>query len=188
MNLVYAGIGSRKTPAPVLEAMTSMAFQLSQSKWHLRSGYATGADQAFGLGAAQQSEISNQDRWTMYLPWAGFNNAPKGDSRFQVAFPSDELFRIAREAHPAWDQLNQPAKLLMLRNVMIVGGLDLGSPATCVIGWTPDARRGGGTGHAMRVAEMLGIPVFDLASAWDCRAVVEYINGCEEKLHAIINL
>jgi hypothetical protein len=180
-NLIYAGVGSRQTPSTIQESMTLMGFQMSQSGWHLRSGYAEGADKAFGLGAAQQSELSDQDRWVMYLPWRGFNGAPKdGDPRFQVCFPTQDLTRVAKECHPAWDRLNRPAQLLMIRNVAIVAGIGLGEPANLLIGWTPNARRGGGTGHAMRVAEMIGVPVFDLASAYERKACVEYINACEE--------
>ncbi len=192
-DLIYAGVGSRRTPSIMLESMTSLAYQMAQSGWHLRSGFADGADKAFGLGASQQAEEHpNQnaleggyERYTMYVPWDGFNGAPKGDDRFKTVLANDELYEIAKACHPAWDMLSHPAKLLMIRNVAIVGGPNLGTPAACVIGWTPDAKSGGGTGHVFRVAKFLKVPTFDLASAYDQRAVVEFINGYQQKMEAI---
>lgn len=186
-DMIYAGVGSRQTPSETCESMTSIAYQMAASKWQLRSGYADGADKAFGMGAAQQSEESGEpERYTMYLPWSGFNKAPVGDSRFKVVTPTDELYTIARACHPAWSILSEPAKLLMIRNVAIVAGLDLGSPAACLICWTKDASRyAGGTGHAVRVAEHFRVPIFNLASAYDQRAVVEFINGYEQMMENI---
>ena len=70
--------------------------------------------------------------------------------------------------------------MLMLRNAAIVAGVNLSMPATLLICWTPEAKAGGGTGHAIRMANTLKIPVFDLASDYDQRAVVEFINGYEQ--------
>lgn len=186
IDLIYAGVGSRATPSATCESMTSIAYQMAASGWHLRSGFAEGADKAFGMGAAQHAEETKGiELYTMYVPWSGFNGAPVGDERFKTVVSTDDLYDVARRCHPAWEMLSNPTKLLMIRNVAIVGGLDLGSPAACLIGWTKGAKHEGGTGHAMRVAELLKVPVFDLASAYDQRAVVEFVNGYEKMIEAI---
>lgn len=50
---VYAGIGARETPAPILEKMEAIARRLSEKGWTLRTGLSPGADQAFHRGAVQ---------------------------------------------------------------------------------------------------------------------------------------
>lgn len=158
-----------------------MALQMAQSGWYLRSGFADGADKAFGLGAAQHSDATGQELFTMCLPWAGFNGAPTQDPSFQVIEVYDEIYRLARDHHPNWHNLSDGAKMLMIRNAAIVAGPDLDSHADLLICWTSEAKAGGGTGHAIRVAKTLKIPVFDLASEYEQRAVIEFINGCEAK-------
>lgn len=180
-DLIYAGVGSRRTPFPILMAMTKMALQMAQSGWYLRSGFADGADKAFGLGAAQHSDNTGQELFTMCLPWAGFNGAPVQDPSFQVIEAYDGIYRLARDHHPNWHDLSVRAKMLMIRNAAIVAGPNLDSHANLLICWTPGAKAGGGTGHAIRIAKTLGVPVFDLASECEQRAVVEFINACEAK-------
>ena len=48
---IYAGVGARKTPAPVLGAMKDMATNLAGRGWHLRTGGAKGSDDAFARAA-----------------------------------------------------------------------------------------------------------------------------------------
>lgn len=180
-SLIYAGVGSQQTPSPILASMTSMALQMAQSGWYLRSGFADGADKAFGLGAAQHSDATGQELFTMCLPWAGFNGAPAQDPSFQVIEAYDEIYRLARDHHPNWHNLSDGAKMLMIRNAAIVAGPNLDSHADLLICWTPEAKAGGGTGHAIRIAKTLGVPVFDLESEYEQWAVVEFINGCEAR-------
>lgn len=65
----YAGIGSRKTPQEVLIKMVKIANRLEQLGFHLRSGHAPGADQAFEAGVDSHWNKSS------YLPWPGFEDA-----------------------------------------------------------------------------------------------------------------
>lgn len=75
-QLNYAGIGSRETPDEILHLMFHIGQDLGAHGWNLRSGYAGGADMAFFNGA-----VSVDGKMEMFLPWAGFNQAPN-DSRF----------------------------------------------------------------------------------------------------------
>lgn len=173
-KLIYAGIGSRKTPDLVLRQMESIGQQLGESGWHLRSGFADGADKAFGRGAETVS-----GSFEMILPWEGFNGAPKDDPRFYVPQWSAELLEIAAAAHPVWERLTDTVKCLHARNVPQVLGWNVREPADMVVCWTPNAKSGGGTGQAIRVAKMRGIPVFDLADPAQCQTLVDFVAARE---------
>lgn len=153
-KLIYAGIGSRKTPTDVCELMSSLASQLRKLGWHLRSGHADGADKAFEAGAGAEAEI--------FLPWSGFDKTQAG-GKFIVPDITANHERIAREHHPNWSACSQGAKLLHIRNVCQVLGADLKTPSRMVICWTPNGQRGGGTGQALRIADSFHVPIFDLA-------------------------
>jgi len=163
----YAGIGSRATPPTVLDLMTRAASWLSAEGWVLRTGMATGADQAFYRGA------STHGAFELYLPWPTFEadaHAPSCRSeQFVLGEPTPAAYELAARFHPAWPRLTRAARALHARNAHQVLGADLASPARFVLCWTPDGsldgrgRRVGGTGQALRIAHHHGITVFNLA-------------------------
>lgn len=168
MTKLYAGIGSRETPAQALRWMTAIAVQLAETGWKLRSGNAKGADQAFQRGAP----LSRKE---VHLPWEGYNNGRSSNPCCLVPTPSPQLVDIAAKHHPAWDKLSNAVKLMMIRNTTIVLGTDLLSPVKMVVCWTPGARLIGGTSHAMRIAHTFEIPVFNLASTEDQARLCNYV-------------
>lgn len=155
-TLVYAGVGSRRTPENILQDMTFIAKKLEEKGYDLRSGGADGADKAFEAGAGVQKQI--------FVPWDGFNGIK------QLYKIPDKAFEIAQQNHPAWNNLSQAIKCLMARNVQQVLGAYLQQPCEFVICWTPDGafhdkQRSmvtGGTGLAISVASKNGIPVFNI--------------------------
>jgi hypothetical protein len=173
MTKVYAGIGSRETPTDMLKTMTLIGVQLAEAGWLLRSGHARGADQAFQRGAPDS-------RKEIHLPWDGYNHGRTENPMFVCPKPNQAVVEIAARYHPAWDKLSQEAKLFMVRNVTIVLGLNLLSPAKMIICWTPRAQITGGTGHAMRVAHGFDIPVFNIASPEDQIKLCEYAGAFYE--------
>lgn len=146
----YTGIGSRHTPAHVLDVMTELAREFSRAGWTLRSGGAKGADRAFEHGA---------ERKEIFLPWAGFNG-----SQSEFWPPSEEAFGVARRFHPAWYRCSDGAKKLHARNVHQVLGLDLKTPSDVVVCWTQDGRLIGGTAQALRIANEWMIPVLNFGN------------------------
>lgn len=158
--LLYAGIGSRKTPDDVLSFMARVAIRLAKRGYVLRSGAAEGADSAFELGC---SEVGGQSE--IWLPWPGFRQ--HSDTGF---FPSARHFDAVSKIHPAWGRLSRGPRALHARNVGQVLGQDLASPVSFVLCWTPDGCEDsrsrtadtGGTGTAIVLASSLGIPVFNL--------------------------
>lgn len=137
----YAGIGSRKTPWEVCEVMRSIGQELSREGLTLRSGQALRADQAFEQGCDDVSglkEIYTGDY--CLVAWA----------------------KHASAFHPAWHTLDDYSKKLHGRNSAIMLGARLDTPVKFVVCWTRDGTARGGTGQALRIAEAMNIPVFNL--------------------------
>lgn len=172
MRMIYAGIGSRKTPSAICMVMKELGQQLAEHGWTLRSGHADGADIAFELGAQRV-----QGPMEIYLPWAGFNGANHAARGFIIPPITEEMLRIAEAFHPNWPACSQAARKMHCRNVCQVLGLDCSTPADMVVCWTPDGKGGGGTGQAIRIAKGYNIPVFDLALRPDQEALLEFVNG-----------
>lgn len=155
----YAGIGARATHPDILRRMERIAHRLSELGYTLLSGGADGADSAFEAGCFGQKQI--------FLPWPGFHHL---QGRHCVNLPSSEAFRVAATIHPVWHQLQDSFRSLMARNSHEVLGADLRSPVDFVVCWTPDgcesrstrSRGTGGTGQAIELADLWGVPVINL--------------------------
>ena len=80
-TLVYAGIGARATPAPVLADMTVMAGWLARTGWHLASGGAHGADGAFECVrvSARHRLISIRPDVRMTVSMSGSDRSPRAE-------------------------------------------------------------------------------------------------------------
>lgn len=163
MNLTYAGIGSRETPPDICETMTELAHHLSRLGYTLFSGGADGADDAFERGASDK---------VIFLPWDGFNGRRVDNDQYVVPPYIEDL---ARKFHPAGDRLKAGALKMMSRNCYQVLGPDLKSPVDFVICWTKDGKASGGTGQAIRVAEAMAIPVFNLKRVDGLNRLSEFV-------------
>ena len=155
-TLVYAGIGARKTPEPVLAVMRRMAWYLVEKGWRLNTGGADGADRAFVEGSPVLR--------TVFLPWPGYNGW-RGPG--VVAFGDTVLAKLSPFAaahHDAWERCSPRVRKLHARNVAVIGGAGITEPVSAVVCWTMRGRVEGGTGVAIRLAETARIPVFNLAS------------------------
>ena len=167
MTPIYAGIGARATPRAVLERMTVIAAWLARRGWHLRSGGADGADNAFASGAPQALRTS-------FLPWPGYNGRKGADCRFLTSDRLDALAPIAAALHPAWHRCSPAVRKLHARNAAVLLGPDAGRPVPvrAVVCWTEGGRIRGGTGMAIRIAQRHAIPVLNMA-VLEPRAVCE---------------
>ena len=153
---IYAGVGARKTPEPVLGAMKDMATNLAGRGWHLRTGGAKGADDAFARAAPAE-------RRTVYLPWRGYNGWSETERRALTAQELRSLRAAAEPHHPAWQRCPARVRDLHARNVAILVGVNLREPVHAMVCWTEGGRVEGGTGMAMRLAKHYRIPIFNLA-------------------------
>ena len=168
-TLIYAGIGARATPGPVLTNMKTMAGWLARTGWHLATGGAGGADTAFAGGTPA-------GRRTLYLPWAGYNGHGGPDCRVLTPAELSACMDIAGRLHPAWNRCSPAVRKLHARNAAVLLSANLDRPVDAVIAWTPDGAVTGGTGMALRMAAEHHIPVMNLA-AMTPRAACERLLG-----------
>ncbi len=154
-NGYYTGIGARATPPSILAAMTSLATSL-ECAWMLRSGGAEGADKAFEAG------VTNPDNKEIYLPWSGFNH-----NLSKYHHITEDAYTMAKHYHPNWNACSPAARKFHARNCYQVLGLDLATPSTFIVCWTPDGKAVGGTGQALRIAKDENIPIYNLADVYD---------------------
>jgi hypothetical protein len=154
----YAGIGSRETPEFECKIMTRFATYAEKSGFVLRSGGAQGADLAFEAGVAN---ASNKE---IYLPWKGFNGL--SGQGYIIGYPTTELEErannLAASIHPNWGACSQGARRMHTRNMAQIMGSNLSDPVKFVVCYTHKGSGKGGTGQALRLAHLMGIPVFDL--------------------------
>lgn len=161
----WTGVGSRETPPEIVELMGRIAMGLTKVGGVLRSGGAKGADSAFEAGVPDPSKKE------IYLPYAGF----QGNRSKLYGNPTPESVEWARKAHPYFDRMKPDsfAYQAHARNAHQVLGQDCKTKAAFVVCWTPDgAERAdqshsidvtGGTRTAIVIAELNGVPVFNLA-------------------------
>lgn len=160
----YTGIGSRSTPPNVFERMRAIASELAAAGYELRSGGADGADTAFELGCDDSDGAKS-----IWLPWPNFQGR-KVASSDRTFLPTPAAFALASTLHPAWPRLSRGPRALHARNTHQCLGADLESPSSFVVCWTADGAEAaagvtaktGGTGTAIRLASLRGIPVFNL--------------------------
>ena len=153
----YAGVGARKTPGPVLGRMRDIAEHVAGRGWHLRTGGAKGADDAFARAVPGE-------RRTVFKPWRGYNGWSGSEGRALTGGELQALRSAAQPHHPAWQRCATKVRDLHARNVAILLGADMREPVNAMVCWTENGRIQGGTGMAIRVAQHYRIPVLNLAT------------------------
>ncbi len=155
--MTYAGIGSRETPAEVLNQMREIAMELASKGYIVNTGDAKGADAAF--------RSSSPDDMT---------------NIFTAKDADDRTRAIAKEIHPNPDALTDYALDLMARNTNQVFGENLDTPVDFVLYWAKESnnpmRPQGGTGQAVEMANLKGIPTINMA-----------VEGWREKLDSVLS-
>lgn len=138
--MIYAGIGSRETPPPVIAKMIELGEAFAKLGHTLRSGGARGADSAFERG---------------HRAWHADNL-----EIFQAHHATPRAIVEAAKFHPNWRACTPFARMLHGRNMMIMLGQNLDTPVQRVYFWTPGGMVTGGTGQALRVAVANNIPCY----------------------------
>ena len=144
----------------------------------LRSGHASGADEAFERGAASV----NPTRTEIYLPWKDFrkNDGIDGVNYFTLnpkAFSFARSQLMDREILPKFDKLNDDTKAFHARNVFQVYGMKLKKSDFVVYCAErgPDGKVFGGTRTAVELAESLQVPTYNLRNKAEAAEFADYL-------------
>lgn len=164
-EIVYAGIGSRKTPGHVLSAMRRFGRAAAEAGWVLRSGNARGADSAFEAGC---DEADGRKR--IFYATQGDAEETGNPNGHHLVAGGPPFLDTVDDFHPAPEKLSGYARRLMARNAAQVFGAHLKRSANVVLCWTPDGIQSGhetteetgGTGQALRLAASANIPVINV--------------------------
>lgn len=196
MQRCYAGIGSRKTPKDILKLMEKIGEKLAKNGWILRSGGAIGADTAFENGAKKVNDLAE-----IYTP----ENFDK--SKENIAFCDSYLLPIIDKGRD-FKKFGYGTKLLLRRNVHQILGKPIATPCSLnslkevcgldnnwinvndlnpvkfVIFWMPTEdiwdENGGGTRYAVRIADKLNIPLFNLKNEKDKKRLEEWLENIKK--------
>ena len=198
-TMTYAGIGSRETPADVLELMTKAAKWLEAKGYTLRSGGAVGADTAFEVG------VTNKNKKQIFK---GFDKVgPKEVAIAHEVHPDlkgamersknkkkEERLRAGAseaEAEKSGERSAWAVQNLMARNTNQVFGAKLDTPSDFVLFYAKETknprRPAGGTGQAVEMARLKGIPTINMADS-DWRKQLENVvkENKEKQVNQII--
>jgi hypothetical protein len=155
--------------------MEELGEYIASKDFRVRTGNAQGSDQAFARGA---NRVDPGRTW-LYLPWGGYeapaivegNHVVDVSLIENVSYRKEHFTKLASDNHPAWPNLTQGVRKLMVRNACIVWGSNL------VLAHLNHAKKGGGgTGHGWRIAESLGIERIDLSEQTNIEAIKRKID------------
>lgn len=175
----FTGVGSRNTPYGVMDIIYSLSWKLKNKGYLLRSGGANGADTSFEEAFLENYHTNFTKN--IYIPWDGFNSRYEefGYTVARKLSNHGEALRIAESVHPAWDRCSSGAKLLHARNVYQVLGHNLDDPSKFLICWAEEDKNGnikGGTQTAWKLAEVFGVPRFNLYRSEDFNRIISFLN------------
>ena len=185
MMKILTGIGSRKTPADVLDLMCAIAYKRAKEGWFLRSGGADGADTAFEVGFKTycvEHHIPFEERMCIYLPWAEFNGRIGKEFVHPLKIGLTQInnaIKCAEKVHPAFHTLTHGAIKMHTRNIFQVRGhLETGFLPDEIIYWTKGVNEPvGGTRTAVKFAEYLGLKTQNLSDPVVRKKYELYVSG-----------
>lgn len=176
----YAGVGSRDTPDHIGVIMTNLAREMELCHWKLRSGGATGADTFFEDGV---EHVNNREIF-IHKEYAHGRRHSLANNVYNAQRYTDwpVAMQMASEIHSKWHMCSDDAKGLHARNIyQVLGpGMNPKTYSSLLVCWAiPDIHGTpeGGTRTAWRVAEMYGIPRFNLAVRADRDRIEQWLKS-----------
>ena len=161
----YTGVGARKIDPKKIPLVNRLGKRLDEVGLTLRSGGAKGVDIEFERPVRRTKEIFRPATYTGRLPYG--HKVIRGEMR-------ERALEIVAPTHPYWNNLTDEIKELHIRNVFQVLGENLNHPSLFLLCWTADGADGinkltssdtGGTGTAIRLANIYEVPVINLNRA-----------------------
>lgn len=187
----YAGVGSRETPVEIGRKMSVFAKRLAAIDYTMVSGGARKPKHAIGdcVSADHVFEYAVAEVGGKMIIYRAYANkfVPCGKAIIRV--PDDRLFEVAinyirtNKIIPWWDKLTSWAKLLHARNYYQIVQ-ENGHKVDFVIAYSALDDKGeptGGTRTAIKIAERMGIKVYNLALPMDIAMLEGFIDELENK-------
>jgi hypothetical protein len=152
----YVGTGNSNPPQEIKEKIQRLAKLLEEHGYVLRTGGMDGPEDIF------EKSVRNKE---LILPWKGFANK---ESKLTYNTPSAQ--GIAKLYHDNYDKMKLPVQAFLAKNVRLLYGDKLKSPALFMLCWSEDGaetlrektNRTGSVGHAIQIAYSMRIPIFNL--------------------------
>lgn len=155
----YAVTGNPNPPDEILRKIERIVQKLDALEYTTRTG---------GMQGVEESAERSAKKLELLLPWRGFS-----DKESKLTFTNERAVFVAKKFSSAYDGLKPAAQAFLAKNVRLVMGQQVNSPALFLIVWTEDGAekasernsRTGFAGHPISIANALGIPVFNLGKA-----------------------
>lgn len=170
LYLPYVATGNQDAPPHILDKFTAIVKELEQRGYTMRNG---------GMKGPEDVCERNTVRQEIHLPWKGFDEK---DSKF--TFTTNHAKELAGKFQPGYDGLKPVIQTFLAKNVRMIMGKDLKSPALFMIIWSEDGAdsletktaRTGNVGHPIAIADALKIPVFNLGNPQSEQRLKSYLN------------
>jgi len=171
LYMTYVGTGNDNPPPHVIDQINQIAKDLETRGYTLRTGGMKGCEDVFEKAVAARVEV--------HLPWRNFDNK---DSKFTWTPENAKL--IAARFQPGYEGLKPVIQTFLAKNVRMIMGDKLKSPALFMVTWSEDGAetarektiKTGNAGHAILVAAELKIPVFNLGKQGAMERLFAYLD------------
>lgn len=170
----YVLTGNTDAPQEALTLIQTLATKLAELDYTVRTSGFDGPDKSLHSMALKE----------LILPWSGFGGV---ESKF--TFTSEEAKFLARKTFSGYDALtNDSVKTFLAKNVRLVFGQNLRSPALFVVVWTKDgvtnpkdaSRDTGNMRHVITVAHENRIPLFNLGREGEIERIYRFLRITNE--------
>ncbi len=160
MTPSYAGIGARATPKHIIDMIRITASLLAKDGYICKTGAALGADQAFAIGAINSGgQVHLKIPWPNYEQnWIQLMSASGLVTTREIKYHDIQAYESVKRLHPKANSLSQAVIKLHARNYLIIENTQF------VICWSPEGKTTGGTGQGIKIANELGITVYNLGN------------------------
>lgn len=171
---IWAFGGARSTPPDMQELIARIAQKHALTGGGIVHGGAPGADRAAGR------LITDPSKMTVYLRGSADPRGPDPVRAGGRVFNAMELpaWQQARAFAAQYEDPYRPgSRDYNARNMVVLTGPQLNAPRDRLVVWTPGGQAVGGTGHAIRAAEGLGIEVRNLGDPGTLARAQRWLQG-----------
>lgn len=165
--------GNKEAPPSVIETIKQLCIKLESLGYTIRSGGMDGID----------SEVEKvAKKMELYLPWKAFSGK---DSK--LYYIDETTLQAAKAYSPTFDNLKPAIQSFLAKNARMVLGSKLNSNALFLLCWSEDGAElkkdvvagTGNVGHVIKIANSIGMPVFNLGKEGSKERLENYLSSIE---------